>query len=335
EFPAEPGEASIVLQRGRTLQRINGKPRGKTFVVRLPSRLVRVDGTEFLTAVGNQERVAVTHGEVEVGEGRKVGEGQAGRFGRDAPLVIDDISPEDLEALDVDAIELPSEDMVFVPGGKYRMGGRGEQDAPRREVLLSGFLVDRREVSNEEYARYAAATGARVPNYFADGEPPEGQQRLPVHQLSLAMAAGYAAWAGKRLPTEAQWEAAARGPGALAYPWGNRPLPSVEELPHVAGGQFKVVVTDLAPVDADTPDVSPFGVRSMMSSVAEWCRDWYADDAYTRGQDEDPQGPRAGIWRVIRGHWSARQPSVTARKKTSEEDDQSGAGVRSVLEPER
>jgi len=338
-FPAERSEASLLLMHGRTLQRIDGKPRGKTFVVKTPTRLLTVRGTEFLVEVGNQERVAVTRGEVEVERGPRVGAGRTGRWSGSNAVEKGQIMAEDRDTLTVKALRLPEEDAVYVPSGTYLMGGRGEADAPKRRVSLTGYLIDRREVTNEEYARFATATGQPAPKYFVSGKAPPGKERYPVYNLTADMARSYLAWAGRRLPTEAQWEAAARGPKALAYPWGARPLAKGTSLPHVIPNDFaRAKVFDLVPIDKETPDVSPFGLLGMASSVAEWCRDWYHDRFYTMGKDRDPQGPPGGIWRVVRGHWAQTgggpAPSVTARRRTAEDDEASGTGARGVVEPD-
>lgn len=113
--------------------------------------------------------------------------------------------------------------MVFVPGGTFNMGrdDGDEFESPAHTVKVNPFYIDRSEVTNEEYQRFVSATGRPLPAHWVGGKIPDGQAKFPVVNVSWYDANAYAEWANKRLPTEAEWEFAARGTDGRAYPWGN------------------------------------------------------------------------------------------------------------------
>ena len=137
--------------------------------------------------------------------------------------------------------------LFLVGAGKFIFGDdSAESPNPRREMELPAYYVEATEVSNEQYGRFAQAT-ARV--------PPKGDPRMPVVDVTLDDAKAYCAWAGRRVPTEPEWEKAARGPDGRVYPWGNDPMKSPGQL---------------VPVD-DLPErQSPYRALNMAGNVAEW-----------------------------------------------------------------
>jgi formylglycine-generating enzyme required for sulfatase activity len=177
-----------------------------------------------------------------------------------------------------------------VTAGKFLRGnGSGlPEEQPQREIALKGFLIDRHEVTVGQWRRFLEETGRADPGLPVD-------DRLPVVEVFHSDATAYAEWAGKRLPTEAEWEKAARGTAGSSWPWGNDEMSGAA---HANGGKRAV------PVGTFPRDESPWGARDMGGNVSEWCADWYDPRAYDSPAPEDPKGPLravAGFGRCIRG----------------------------------
>jgi hypothetical protein len=149
--------------------------------------------------------------------------------------------------------------MVLVPPGDYIVGGTDA--SPRRVITLThGFFMDRTEVTQARYAEFVRATNRPpLPGWTEDGLPPPGTEQWPVVLVTWQDATAFAAWAGKSLPTEEQWECACRGPGGQTYAWGNKWEPAMAELSFGP-----------APVGAMEKDRSPCGGSDMIGNVAEW-----------------------------------------------------------------
>jgi len=191
------------------------------------------------------------------------------------PVLLADLAPgaETVEArLVVEMIsrERVPEGMIVVWNGPCFVGGQGAGAAPQRRVELPTFLVDRRETTHAEYAKFVQATGAAPPSHWPEGKVPAGREYHPVVNVCWEDAAKYAAWSGKRLPTEAEWEKAARGADGRKYPWGQTLVAGRA----VAGGlEAPVAVTQ------PTEDVSPYGCEHMAGNAAEWTADFWQKDA--------------------------------------------------------
>jgi iron(II)-dependent oxidoreductase len=214
----------------------------------------------------------------------------------------------------VTTIGKDGKEMVLVPAGEFLMGTSDAQiedflqthpdwkrewlgiEQPQHRVYLDAFYIDKTEVTNAEYKRFVEATGHKPPPHWQDGQIPAGQENYPVthiHQPDDAQA--YAAWASKRLPTEAEWEKAARGTDGRIYPWGNDWDP---EKANVLGSEWN----GPAPVGTYGPaGASPYGALDMAGNVWEWCSDWYAADYYLGSPLRNPQGPSEGRHHVVRG----------------------------------
>jgi iron(II)-dependent oxidoreductase len=203
---------------------------------------------------------------------------------------------------------------VQIPEGWGEMGSndgyRNEQ--PVRSVYLDGFAIDRYEVTNVQYRRYLTTTDEPTPPHWDNHDYPPGQADYPVLGVSWQQADGYCRWAGKRLPTEAEWERACRGPEGFTYPWGdawNDDLTNVEIEPLADRDEAWPLLAAGDPVGSAFPEpvgrriggASPSGVLDLCGNAAEWVADWYDPYAYSRLPTENPIGPGPPSNRSIRG----------------------------------
>jgi len=199
-------------------------------------------------------------------------------------------------------------DMVFIPAGEFLMGSEDAEaqpdEQPVHQVFLPAYYIDRYEVTNMQYQRFVLATGRPAP--FVDrpwAEPynwkgsayPEGKGNYPVVLVSWEDAQAYAGWIGKHLPTEAEWEKAARGGLARKkFPYGD-----TLEMSNANYNKGFLREKEMKPVGSFEP--SSAGLYDMAGNVWEWCRDWHEDTYYKISLQQDPQGPPEGIYRVYRG----------------------------------
>jgi formylglycine-generating enzyme required for sulfatase activity len=195
---------------------------------------------------------------------------------------------------------------VPIRAGEFWMGtedGRTDE-RPARRVFLDAFLIDRYEVTNTQYQRFLGESGRPIPRYWSGASFPEGQADMPVVGVGWDEAQAYCEWAGKRLPTEAEWERACRGQDGRIYPWGDEwdiDLANVGVLPEPTWGTWLDDAWQLAQVtpSASAPaglravgsyslGASPDGVLDMVGNVAEWVLDYYSPAGYAGLPDHNP-----------------------------------------------
>ncbi len=187
-------------------------------------------------------------------------------------------------------------------GRNYDPEARDDESVHR--VTLRGFRIRRFPVTVQEFGVFIAEHGYSARRYWAEGfgefaEPSgwEGQKQFPnrpVVGVSWFEAGAYCSWAGGRLPTEAEWERAARGPNGTRYPWGNEPPLDTSRANYRETG-----LGHLTPVGLFPKGSSSEGLRDMLGNVWEWCGDWYGP--YQTGDQENPSGPAEGSSRIVRG----------------------------------
>jgi formylglycine-generating enzyme required for sulfatase activity len=204
---------------------------------------------------------------------------------------------------------------ITIPAGKFRMGSENddaeahENEKPAHEVQLDAFAIARYPVTVGQYQQFVEQDGYADERWWAAGgfgrfpQPEDWEQQQPypsrpVTGVSWFEASAFCAWAGYRLPSEAEWELAARGKKGRKFPWGNEP-------PDAARLNFANNVGHVTPVGIYPLGNTPEGICDMAGNVAEWCSDWYAKDYYRQSPKKNPTGPDKGKYRVLRGGaWS-------------------------------
>jgi formylglycine-generating enzyme required for sulfatase activity len=162
-----------------------------------------------------------------------------------------------------------SETMAFIPGGALLLNADSGGKCPTLPVTIKPFYLDKKEVTNSEYLLFLVANSYTRPPSWKDGQFPAGADQLPVTDVSWEDAANYAAWLGKRLPTEAEWEFVARGGTAAAYPWG---ADWRDAYANIGGKQ-------LQPVGSYPAAGGPFAVLDLIGNAAEWTATDFSDCA--------------------------------------------------------
>ncbi len=181
--------------------------------------------------------------------------------------------------------------MVTIPAGKFLMGtnlkNADEASHPLHTVNVPAYQIDKYLVTNAQYARFLAATGHRPPSNWKNGKIQEGESLYPVTLVNWYDAAAYAKWAGKRLPTEAEWEKAARGTDGRRWPWGNQMDPTRLNTYYNVGSATNV--------NTYANGVSPYGVFDMAGNVNEWVQDDFLPYAGTDAEAEVFKGKIAKV----------------------------------------
>jgi formylglycine-generating enzyme required for sulfatase activity len=244
--------------------------------------------------------------------------------------------------------------MVYVPAGPFLRGTSAAQaqaltaqfgdyyvvETPQRSIYLRAYYIDKFEVTNQQYAQFLAAIavadrraphakGPRhqnyIPTYWHDHRLNRATQ--PVTGIDWYDAYAYCRWAGRRLPTEAQWEKAARGTDGREFPWGNawiaaysnnvesrfgqpivRERQWIELLGHLHMEALQVLTT---PVGSFPQGISPYGAHDMGGNLWEWCQDSYQKDYYRQAPSRNPTGPPPSAYKVLRGGaWSSHRGKI-------------------------
>ena len=222
-----------------------------------------------------------------------------------------------LAALAEDPTSKAPQGMALIPAGEFSMGRHRttaddekgmrplalRDDRPVHSVYIDGFYLDVNEVTHADYGEFVAATSHEPPYHWLEGEMPAGSAELPIYNVDWQDATAYCTWAGKRLPTEAEWEKAARGGlEGLDYPWG-------DDKPTDALALFN---TSRGPGPVGKREANAFGLHDMAGGVAEWTSDWYERTYYSSSPARNPTGPDTGMYKIIRGgSWSSGPRRIT------------------------
>lgn len=229
---------------------------------------------------------------------------------------------------------LPTHDeMVRIPAGEFLMGSVKQTDRnaypaefPQRRVWLDAYDIDKYEVTALQYLKFVLATDRQplLDWRFDGGNFQESMAHHPVMHVTWFDAEAYCKWAGKRLPTEAEWEKAARGEDGRIFPWGNQ-MAGLTRANYGRTGlsgpvrdrpERLLLYPPIISVDKYENSVSPYGLHQMAGNVAEWVADWYDRDYYKSAPDRNPKGPDSGTHRAFRGGgWIDSTPTVRAAQR--------------------
>jgi len=234
--------------------------------------------------------------------------------------------------------------MSLVPSAPFKMGSQDglPNERPEHQVQLDSYYIDQYEVTMGLYRKFLESGKYDSPPTWDDEAATTVGDR-PAVGMKWGDAAAYCEWVGKRLPTEAEWEKAARGTDGRRYPWGHM-QPFVDIANYNRGMWVNETVT-LVPVTSGlegmsvrhglkTGGKSPYGLAHMAGNAAEWVSDWYDREYYQQSPEKNPTGPPKGERRVIRGgSWSDLPPAlrVTARFSAEPEFEDRTVGFRCAL----
>jgi len=209
---------------------------------------------------------------------------------------------------------------ISIPAGDFLMGASRGKDNLVHRVYLNAFRIDTFEVTNAQYHSFTKATGRPTPRYWED--PDYNGAESPVVGVTWEDAQAYCAWVGKRLPTEAEWERAARGAKSRLFPWGDRFDPSHTNTKEAKHNHPQQVGSYLS-------GQSPDGLFDVAGNVWEWCQDWYDKKYYGFSPTKNPNGPANGKQKVIRGGgWTANHVDMAYRRGMKPEKAYPSLGFR-------
>ncbi len=233
-------------------------------------------------------------------------------------------------------------ELILIPAGKFLMGSDPKRDKqardneqPQHSLYLPDYYIAKTPVTNAQYAAFVRAIGLRPPEQWnwKRKEPPQGEENHPVVDVSWQDAVAHCRWLAKttgkpyRLPTEAEWEKAARGTDSRIYPWGN--LWAAKQCNTAKGGKNHTTSVGSYPGGA-----SPYGVLDMAGNVREWVADWYDEKYYSNSPAENPPGPPKGDYKVLRGgswYFFADYARASNRCGSNPADQSGDIGFRCVV----
>lgn len=229
--------------------------------------------------------------------------------------------------------EADGSEMALVPAGGFVMGSDdiGNDESPQHTVYLDTYYIDKYEITNAQFKKFCDKTRFQYPEnppwdsvYFLS--KPDN----PVVLIHWHTAQSYLKWTGKRLPTEAEWEKAARGVDAMLYPWGND-----HDLSRCNLDSSKDNFQYTSPVGVFTNGISPYGCYDMIGNVTEWCNDWHEPNYYKFTVKDNPPGPEEGATRVLRGgsYKDNDEIQCARRSEASPIAVNVNVGFRCVLKP--
>ena len=244
-----------------------------------------------------------------------------------------------------------SASMVPIAEGCFTMGTNNvssdqgfPNERPEHTVCLKSYYIDQFEVTTQRYAKFMQEAGAGAPPLW-DEEAVTAAADRPVIGISWSDAEAYCKWAGKRLPTEAEWEKAARGTDGRRYPWGfMTPYP---DLANYNRGDWVSYPVTMAPVIYGAAGLnvrlgfteqggrSPYGLYNVAGNAAEWVADWYDREYYTKSPKDNPTGPASGEKKIFRGgSWidPPRNLRVTARFSAEPDFQDRSLGFRCAMD---
>ena len=205
------------------------------------------------------------------------------------------------------------EDMILIPKGFFIMGanGHGEDEAPKHKVYLDAYYIDKYEVTAAAFVQFLNEAKT-FKKYYKDGKfgmlalekdfrPRRGLESYPINNVTWSGAAEFCRWSNKRLPTEAEWEKAARGTDGRFFPWGNDPI-SPRKARYLQMWTEETAHRVMVPVDSMPEGKSPFGLFHMLGNVKEWVDDWYDREYYKEENHTiNPKGQIGGEFKVLKG----------------------------------
>lgn len=246
---------------------------------------------------------------------------------------------------------------ILIPHGQFVMGNNDKEcqcyEYPAHSILLDSFYIDKYEVTNYRFKEFIDANGycdstywtpvgwrfrqklnLLQPKYWDDENFGINQPNKPVVGISWYEASAFAKWAGKRLPTEAEWERAARSTDKRPYPWGSeKPDGERCNFGYIFGSTLNSSTKVAGSYELGK---SQDGLYDMAGNVSEWCNDWYNTDYYSKSPKENPQGPQYGDFKCLRGgswYLYARFMKVTARDFGEPETRTNFTGFRCARTP--